>query len=53
MNQEHASKEDFELEKGYLPLKGRTLEEVIIDGESDDEKSKRKIMSPLITNRSG
>jgi len=42
MNQEHASKEDFELEKGYLPLKGRTLEEVIIDGESDDEKKQAK-----------
>jgi len=47
MNQEHASKEDFELEKGYLPLKGRTLEEVIAEGESDDDKKQEKVYVTL------
>jgi len=42
MNQEHASKEDFELEEAYKPLVGKTLEEVITEGESDDDKKARK-----------
>ncbi len=41
MNQQ-ASREDFELDEGYKPLVGKTLEEVIIDGESDDEKKQEK-----------
>ncbi len=38
MNQEHASKEDFELDEAHKPLVGKTLEQVIADGESDWEK---------------
>jgi hypothetical protein len=37
-----ASPEDFELEETYKPLTGRTLEEVIIDGESEWEKQQTK-----------
>jgi hypothetical protein len=33
-----ASREDFELEEAYKPLVGKTLEEVITEGESDWEK---------------
>jgi len=33
-----ASKEDFEFELGYEPLADRTLEEVIVDGESEWEQ---------------
>lgn len=42
MNQAHASKEDFELEEAYKPLMGKTLEEVIIDGESEWELQQEK-----------
>jgi len=42
MNHEHASKEDFELEQAYVPLIGKTLEEVIIDGESEWEQQQEK-----------
>ena len=35
-----ASRDDFELEDSYRPLLGRTLEEVIGDGESEEEKGK-------------
>ena len=35
-----ANREDFELEDYYRPLVGRTLEEIIVDGESDEEKGK-------------
>ena len=37
MNQK-ASPEDFELDKEYKPLMGKTLEEIIGEGESDWEK---------------
>lgn len=33
-----ASPDDFELDKEYVPLRGRTLEEVIASGESEEEK---------------
>ncbi|GAI83512.1 hypothetical protein ES707_15652 [subsurface metagenome] len=45
MNQEHASKEDFELEEAYKPLVGKTLEEVITEGESDDDKKQEKSLA--------
>lgn len=38
MNQEHASKENFRLDKAYEPLADRTLEEIISEGESVEEK---------------
>jgi len=37
MNQQ-ASRGDFDLEEAYEPLKGKTLEQVITEGESDWEK---------------
>lgn len=49
MNREHASKEDFELEEAYKPLMGKTLEEVIIDGESDWEQQQEKVGIRLMT----
>lgn len=42
MTERKASPKDFELEKGYQPLVGKTLEEVITDGESDEEKNQEK-----------
>ena len=41
MAEPQASPEDFELEKGYEPLADKTLEEVIADGESPEEKEKQ------------
>lgn len=41
------NREDFELEEAYVPLIGKTLEEVIIDGESDDEKQQEKVYITL------
>jgi len=38
MNQNQASPKDFELDQGYQPLIGKTLEEVIANGESDWEQ---------------
>jgi len=38
MTEHQASREDFELEEAYQPLIGKSLEEVIADGESDWEK---------------
>jgi len=38
MSEHQAGPEDFELEEAYRPLVGKTLEEVITDGESDWEK---------------
>lgn len=38
MNQEHASKEDFQLEKAYEPLAEKSLEEILAEGESPEEK---------------
>ena len=35
-----ATPDDFELDQEYVPLRGRTLEEVIANGESDEEKGK-------------
>lgn len=46
MNQQ-ASREDFELDKEYKPLIGKTLEEVIADGESDDDKKQEKVYVTL------
>jgi len=37
-----ASREDFELEEAYQPLIGKTLEEVIAEGESDWEQQQEK-----------
>jgi len=41
------SREDFELEEAYKPLVGKTLEEVIIEGESDDDKKQEKLFITL------
>lgn len=38
MSEHQAKPEDFELDKEYLPLVGKTLEQVIAEGESDWEK---------------
>lgn len=38
MADHQAGPEDFELEQAYQPLIGKSLEEVIADGESDWEK---------------
>lgn len=38
MTEHQASPEDFELEEAYKPLVGKTLEEVIAEGESEWEK---------------
>lgn len=46
MNQK-ASPEDFELDKEYKPLMGKTLEEVVADGESDDDKKQEKVYVTL------
>ena len=43
MSEHQPSREDFELEEAYKPLKGKTLEEVVADGESDDEKQQEKV----------
>jgi len=42
MNQEHASKEDFKLEKAYEPLADKTLEEILSEGESPEEREHQK-----------
>ncbi|MBA7562026.1 hypothetical protein ES708_03675 [subsurface metagenome] len=38
MSESQASPEDFKLDKGYEPLANKTLEEVISEGESSEEK---------------
>ncbi|MBA7708169.1 hypothetical protein ES703_117061 [subsurface metagenome] len=38
MSEHQAKPEDFELDKEYLPLMGKSLEQVIAEGESDWEK---------------
>lgn len=38
MSETQASSEDFKLDKGYEPLANKTLEEVISEGESSEEK---------------
>jgi len=38
MTEQQASSEDFKLDKGYEPLADKTLEEIISEGESPEEK---------------
>lgn len=49
MNEHQASREDFELEKAYMPLVGKALEEVITEGESDWEKEQPQKYATLNT----
>jgi len=46
MNQK-AGPADFELDKEYKPLVGKTLEGVIIDGESEEDKNQEKVYITL------
>jgi len=47
VSEHQASREDFELEKAYMPLVGKTLEEVIGEGETDDDKKQEKVYVTL------
>jgi len=47
MVEHQAGPEDFELDEAYKPLVGKTLEEVIAEGESDDDKKQEKVYITL------
>ncbi|MBA7707682.1 hypothetical protein ES703_116558 [subsurface metagenome] len=47
MVEHQAAPEDFELDEAYKPLVGKTLEEVIAEGESDDDKKQEKVYITL------
>lgn len=47
MSDQQASREDYELDEAYQPLVGKSLEQIITEGEADNEKQQEKVYITL------